>query len=822
MFRTNQGGKHWGGWLVLAALAALTWLTTGCQTSVLDTDVVQERFDAATAPLDGSHTLVQSFSCQRPNLCEIELLPAVYETPGEGTLTWRLVSALDGREVAALSIPVAGIRPNVALRLSFPPQRDSAGRIYTLSLQGTAGVRVGFWRSSVNAHGGGELQVDGGADPGDLRFTTRCRYDLPTLFGQLRASFLPEIGLLIPLAALLLLPGYVLRHSLGLAQHGDPVATLALSIALSLALVPVALLWSTVLGLHWQRTLCQVAFGLLAAYALVRLLRTRGRDLASWVDVRHRWLILAMAGLLGATWLLRLVQIRDLVLPAWVDSLQHVLVTQLVTLQGQVPRSYDPLLPVTVFTYHFGFHADTAVFAWLSGLPIPQAMLLLGQALNGASALAAYLLAVRLTRRKIAGVAAAAAVGLVSYLPAYYASWGRYTQLTGMLLLPAALVAALEWLEAAQRDYRWLLLAGLLQAGLFLTHARVSIFGVCFLLAYGLFTASAHLRSGNKRGIAELGVRSGLLALVGLGLSAPWLVQLLTTMIAAVRAAPGSVSGEPSYNAVPFELLFIARNRELMAVAALGALAGLLQRRRETVWILLWCLIVVLVVNPQWLGLPSIELMNNATAVIALFLPLSVLSGQAVTFVWDQAPWVLQRAAGRTGIRWHVTAAVRVGMALLLAGIALWGAWGMVSIINPDTILATADDLAGMAWIRENTAPDALFLINTRHWQLDVYTGTDGGYWISLLTGRRTLLPVLGYSYGGAEYVQHITELAQIVSQTKDAQETQFHTILEQERVAYIYIGAKGGALTPQMFLGDSRYRPVYNSGEVWIFEKVQ
>jgi hypothetical protein len=605
-------------------------------------------------------------------------------------------------------------------------------------------------------------------------------------------------------------------------QGNDPIATLALSIALSLALVPVALLWSTVLGLQWQRTLCQVVFGLLAMYALARLLHTRCRDLAFWIDARHRWLVLAMAALLGATWLLRLVQVRNLVLPAWVDSLQHVLVTEIVALYGQVPRSYEPLLPVATFSYHFGFHADTAVFAWLSGLPIPEAMLILGQVLNGACALAAYLLAVRLTKRKIAGVAAAGVVGLVSYLPAYYVSWGRYTQLTGLFLLPAALVTALEWLEAEERDYRWLFSAGLMQAGLFLTHARVSILAACFLLAYLLFTCGVHLRCGRGRENRELCWRSGLLALLGLSLSAPWLVQLITTMIGALRAAAGRLSGEPSYNAVPFELLFIARNPELMAVAALGAIVGLLQRRRETALILLWCVAVALVVNPGWLGLPSTNLMNNATAIIALFLPLSVLSGQAVTFVWDRVPFALDRIAGRSGSTWHVAAAVRVALALLLAGMALWSAWGTVSIINPDTILATAEDLAAMTWIRENTPPDALFLINARHWQLGVYTGTDGGYWISLLTGRHTLLPVLTYSYGRPEYVQHISELAQIVSQTKDAEETQFQAILEQERVAYIYIGAKGGPLTPKMFVGHPRYRPVYNSGEVWIFEVVR
>ena len=821
MFGADDAVQRWRGCIVLLALAALALLSTGCRTFALDADAMQTRLDAATPPLDGSHTLVQSFVCQRPNLCEIELLPAVYETPGEGALTWRLVSTVDNQVLATQNIPVTSIYANQPLRLTFPPQADSAGRSYALELEGTAGVRVGFWRSSLNAYGRGELQVDGSGDPGDLHFATRCRYDVPVMLRQM-AGFLPRIWLCIPLLALLLLPGYVLRHSIGLVQPMDPVAALALTVGLSLALVPVALLWSTVLGLQWQRTLCQGAFGVLAICVLGRLLRTRRRDLAPWVEPGQRKLVLTMAALLAVTLLLRLVQIRNLALPAWVDSPQHALVTQLITLHGQVPQSYEPLLPVQTFLYHFGFHADTAVFAWLSGLPIPQAMLILGQVLNAACALAAYLLAVHLTRRKMAGVAAATVVGLVSYLPAYYASWGRYTQLTGLLLLPGALVTALQWLESEERNYRWLLGAGLMQAGLFVTHARVSIFGACFLLAYLLLTCGALLHSGNRTRIRELWWRSGLLVVLGLGLAGPWLVQVLTAMIAAVRGAAGGIHGEPSYNAVPMGLLFIARNRELMALGALGAMVGLVQRRRETVVVLLWCLVVALVVNPGWLGLPTTELLNNATALIALFLPLSILIGQAVTFVWDQTPPALEHLARSWGRTWRVAVAVRVALAVVLVATALGCAWGMVSVVNPDTILATAEDLAAMAWICENTPPNALFLINARYWQLDLYTGSDGGYWIPLLTGRRTLLPVVAYSYGQPEYVQHISDMAEVVSETKDAQKAPFQAILEQEQVQYVYIGAKGGALTPKTFADGSRYRPVYSSGEVWIFEVVR
>jgi hypothetical protein len=143
----------------------------------------------------------------------------------------------------------------------------------------------------------------------------------------------------------------------------------------------------------------------------------------------------------------------------------------------------------------------------------------------------------------------------------------------------------------------------------------------------------------------------------------------------------------------------------------------------------------------------------------------------------------------------------------------------MVSIVNPATVLATVEDLSAMNWIKENTPLDAVFLINTRYWQLGTYVGTDGGYWIPQLTGRRTLLPALSYTYGAPDYVRHITDMARTVSEIKDADDPELQDILEQEKVTHVYVGARGGPLAPQMLLGNSRYRPVYSTGAVWIFE---
>ena len=795
---------------------------TGCAYAV-EVDITQERLDGATPPLDGTHSLVQSFVCRHTNLHEIELLPAIYESPGQGILTFALRTA-DG-ELCSQSINASEIEHNSPLRVAFAPQGDSAGMPYELHIEGSPGVRTGFWYNSVNAYGDGELWLDGQRTEGDLRFITRCQYD-PLLMGREVAATLRWLTdshrsaalWLLALAAVLLLPGYLLWHGFDLAKDHDPIVNLALSVALSLAVVPTCLLWSTVLGLRWDSTACLIMYGLLAVITIARLLRTRFADLSPWLAKHNRKTVLALLALLVMTLLVRFAQVRGLVLPAWVDSPQHALVTELITLLGQVPRSYHPLLRVDHFVYHFGFHAATAAFRWLSMLPLSQAMLLFGQILNASSALMVYPLALRITGRRVGAVVAALLVGLVSYMPAYYVSWGRYTQLTGLLLLPAVMVTSIDWLQAERRNHRLLLLAALLFAGLALTHARVTIFGVCFVGAYLLCETCAHWRLKGAEGTCELWQRACALALLALALAIPWVAQLLTGTIAALRSTGQTLAGDPSYNLVPHALLFAPRNRELIVVAIVGAVWGLLRRKKETAWVLVWCGLVALVVNPSWVGLPVTNLVNNATAAIALFLPLSVLAGQAAVLVWEDGANAIATLGIRCRLPISGATILRAPLALLIGVTALWAGWDMTTIINPVTVLATAEDLEAMEWIRRNTPAGARFLINVRHWQLGTYTGTDGGYWIRRLTGRHTLLPELPYVYGAPEDIQRTTAAAQIVSEVKDGNDPRLGEILRREHLDYIYLGAKGGSLTPQMFLSNPDYRPVYNSGAVWIF----
>jgi hypothetical protein len=181
---------------------------------------------------------------------------------------------------------------------------------------------------------------------------------------------------------------------------------------------------------------------LLAALLLWRVLRPAR-------SFRFGWTGVILAGVFVFSLVVRLMMVRDLVAPAWVDPVHHALITRLILEGGSFPVSYAPYVELGPTVYHAGYHSTQAVFQWLSGLDLPDGMLLFGQVLNAASIFAVYLLTTSLTGDKRAALLAAWIAGLFTPMPAYYVSWGRYTQLAGLLILPVPLAFLKLVLEKA-------------------------------------------------------------------------------------------------------------------------------------------------------------------------------------------------------------------------------------------------------------------------------------------------------------------------------------------------------------------------------------
>jgi hypothetical protein len=810
--------------LILGLLLILAALSSGCTVSIVEMDNVQDRLDRAAPVIAGSQTVGQTFVSHYPRLSAVELLLVVYPDNGAPleiprNLTFHLRSdPHDETDIVTLTVDTSNWQHNDPYRFSFSPQADSEGKTFYFFLDATEENRATVWHSSFDAYGEGMMYLDGQPREGDLRFRTYYHYNLAIMARDIWRGLVGGAWLIPPLLALLTLPGYLLYSLLLPESEPEPLELMAFVVGLSLALVPLGLLFCSLLGVALNGTRILAVMVALSIGALWRLVSTGFRDLRRWRSFTDRPLIVAFLFIFFVSLLVRFFHIRNLVVPAWIDSVHHTLITQLIVAKGGVPQSYEPFLPIERFVYHFGFHSLVAVSHWLTGLEITEAMLIVGQVINGLMVLSAYLLVKCLTGRRLAGLFGALIVGLISIMPAYYVSWGRYTQLTGLVLLPSAIsftmkgvggkVTLTSNLQSPISNLQppVLVLAAVSVAGLVLTHYRVLIFYGCFVLAYLLYETFAH--RGEPAVFIRCWRQAVIVYLLAVLLTLPWLVNLARALLLLVML-PSKMQGAPSYNVVPYDLIMVGRNRELIALSVCGLLWGLYKREQAVILTALWVVIAVLITNPTILGFPSTWLVNNASLAISLFVPLAILGGYLLASL--QYPI--------SHIKSPISNLQHLMLAIMITLIALWGASGMLSILNPATVLATRDDVAAMDWIRRQVPCDARFLINVRHWQGGTYVGTDGGYWIPLLTGRDTVLPPAVYIYGSAEYVKGINDRAEDIVAIESFDEESTRQLLEDNGVTHVYVGARGGSITPQMLMDSPYYRPVYSNGAVWIFQ---
>jgi hypothetical protein len=809
---------------LLATLLAAS-LLTGCVT-LPDPEVGQDLSNDTIEVLSPGRSAGQTFIARRPRLAAIEvwlsrptalasaapstLVAQLYHAPGETTPLATAELAIDGAEVPS---PV---------RVGFPSRKDPPGTQYYLRLTADSAPLAVHGRKE-DVYGGGQAFIDEASTEADIAFRLLYDYDAVAMVGDL-GSLPRHLWLALPLTALLLLPGWLLLDLSKLRTGYDGGEQVALATGLSLSLLPLLLLWSTVVGVRWNRPLLVSALVLLATMMAIRLLymcarRPAGRDIEFGHRPRPRqdagaW---TLAGIFVVSMAVRLIMVRDLAGPAWVDSVHHALITQLIVQQGGLPATYAPFVNVGTAAYHAGFHSMAAAFLWISRLDVTAALLLLGQVLNALMVPATYLLAKNLTRDRVAGLGAALVVGLFSPMPAYYVSWGRYTQLTGLLILPTAFVLTQRAVSPSSRRetatadaggdrLRLILITAVALAGLLLVHYRIAAFCGCLLVAHLLSEHGIRgkgLRQAGRDAL-WLGVASGGAVV----LTWPWLFQTWTTLWRP-KLLDWSRGDPTSYMDFSWDYLLLGQGKYVLLLAMAGLGWAMWRRQRCTVSVVMWVGFMLLLASAGILGLPGSGFVSFTSVEIVLFLPFCTLAGYLISrFLGDrQEAFPPQRKRLHQGL-----------LGLLTVSAMLFGAWTMLPILNPDTVLLHQSDKAAMAWIQEHTTPDARFLINPTPWSAGLYAGRDGGYWISPLAGRETIPPPVLYGLGSHEEVLAINRLCESVIEYA-ADPPRLAHLLRSSGVDFVYLGARGGVLSAELLTHSSHFGPVYSEDGVWVFE---
>ncbi len=784
----------WGG-----GLLALALLLYGRQERV-DWDTLQWQGPFPAGDLYRKRRLAQEIVPRRDGLSAVEV--QLLDRPGSGRPAVPLLLQLCRDAACAETVAAATIPPealsNPSTILRFPPERDSAGRSYWLvasapwadvPAQGTLRADI------VDRYPEGSLWRDGRPTEGDLAFRTYYSVEMPGLLREAMAGTVRSLRFLPALFLLFLAPGLLLVRCVPGAGD-DPIERRVLALGLSVAFWPVALLLLSQTPLRWNVLEARLAGGALGATALGLEVWdvVRGR-----MGFRRQWLgpALGLLALAGLGLVLRSLQAADLPGPLWMDAVHHTLVARRIVEGGAIPADYLPYVRAPA-TYHYGFQSLVALLHVWSGEPLPRALLIVGQTLSALAGIALYPWGKRLGRSPWAGLVAAAVPTAFTWMPSYALSWSRYTLVAGLFLLPVTTILFRRWAERARWHAGLCLTVALTCAGLLVTHLRVAALFAFWALLDALATAVG------SRYAPQPMLRPALRAIVAacgaMLLTAPWLIRSIRLLwVPAARTWPAATDGLSFYYASA------GAGRWAALLGLLGAAAGLFWRRRETLVLLGWSALLFLLAGGKLPGLTSGGLFDSTSVNVALYLPVALGTALAVG--------TLARVAlqfPRSAQKW-----LRQTALVALVAASLWGARGLKQVVNAQTGLLTQADVKAMAWIEANTPPDAVFLINSFEWMDHVFAGSDGGYWIEPLTGRRTWPPPALYGLGESSEVAQINRVARAAMGSEG--ET-LHALLRGAGITHVYLGRFGGALAPEK-LCRPFFRPAYAQDGVWVFE---
>jgi hypothetical protein len=616
--------------------------------------------------------------------------------------------------------------------------------------------------------------------------------------------------LLLTAGALYLLPGWALLRLCWATVDRSWTEEMALACGISIGLTPLLLQAAHLLHIPWTSS---VTFGYVGAVlfllAVTLYMQPQKKLLRSYPMETWHWCMLL--GSISVAILARLYVVRDLPVGMWADSYHHTMITQLLVDNRGLFSSWEPYAPLTTFTYHYGFHANAAFFHWLTGLPVSQSVIYAGQFINIGSLLSAYVLTTRLTGNRHAGLWVLMLTAFVNTLPAFYVNWGRYTQLTGQVILPVVLISWMVELEVKAWNWRRSILAVVTTASLMFTHYIVTIFAVLFLGIYVLLLVARTPRWPDVRLV--LG-RSIVIASLAVLLASPWLFNTLqghlTRNLAGyvIHRSNAEYAAEVS-NLMPMTPFYL--KGAILMLAVLGVFCAL---ARRTWWVGLfavWTLLLILVAIPHVFGLPGAGVVTVFASYIALYLTVIPLAAYALSVGQDLI------------IAWWPRFGYLVATAVLVA-VSIWGLRWQQHLLDPKHQIFWPADAKAMEWIRANAPVDALFLVNMEPgYGGTMFVGTDGGWWIPLLTQRQSTLPPMTYGSelaASPDYSQQINEFAFALREHPLPSDKGIR-LARETGIDYIYVGAHSeqrDKIDAEALRQHPAFRVVYEHEGVVIF----
>lgn len=714
------------------------------------------------------------------------------------------------------------------INLSCPVPSESIEKRYQISIktETPSGV-IYFWSSLKDAYPYGNLYINDQEIPGDMAFWGYSRPNLLLLIKMFLNS-IHRLPLLVEFFALCSICGYFILALLSIDLSATTISQrLILSNSVGLAFPPVFLYSLGLFDINLTRRAITGALlciaGLILLVRIARsMLRVKNTNLKNYFQrndnltkqsqkiTPDRYDIIFLVLFILAV-ITRLLQVENLFVPNWTDGLAHQNALNALFTSGVVPINQ---------IYHIGFYLNTFFAQSLLRLDSPEATLIFGQWLSVASGMTFYLLAQKFFGNKLVPLICLAFYWFLSPFPSYLISWGRYPILLGMTLLPATIIFSIKWIETKKINNFFL--ASLFAVSLLLAHYSIFVIWGISVFSYMIFQKIQNRSeySDNKlhalstyKLIAQIGL---LLLLLGLFFY-PKVKTILSFSVichdtfpyldVCIRqiASSSHIFGIPTANlngpllstygniinvmnqakriitdadAKYMFYLTLKQGGGMIWLCGTLGMAFMFRTNRKLFYgIVGWFMLLILFSVIQTLLL-AVAVPNVTNIIIFFSIPLTLLCGSALQYFLETKEY---------------TARLRNVILGALIGLILLGAYGSIGTVNPATTLFNREDQEAVAWIDQNTNVNDTILINSFYWG-SWYMPSDGGGWVSSLTGRNTVFP------------SSQQEFADIQG------------LIDTNKVSYVYLGHGYGELQTSMF-EKSNFKIVYQRDGISIYK---
>ena len=550
--------------------------------------------------------------------------------------------------------------------------------------------------------------------------------------------------------ALLLLPGIALLRMCVPARALGFVCRLAVAPGITIALCVLLFTWCDLISLK----LGPLASWLLIVSALLILLLVRpARRSLLTVESRKRmkrvlcWKLSrvpmsewgAAAALIVTLTILLIVRFNATwgwCVPPGFDTAQHTIIVQLLLDHHGLFKSWAPYNNAETFTYHFGFHAMTALFAWISGLDAATSVLIMARVVGAATAAALFALVRLWTRSAWGGVFAVVFWLLYSRNLYTFDEAGRWTLLTGLAVLATALVLLSLYLRpGASRQARLGLLCAITIGGLALAQYKSAI--IFMVLATALFCSrcvAEFVHGGNNRfrRLVQIILRILSVAILALLFAAPRIHSVMEAKAGRhlkhiVLESPPAASNtfdRPTLNGLGIlRKEFAGRRDVVLSGLALVAALAVVVRRREALWFVAGWGVVCLVMNPSLIGIDRVGLIDENHWSYAVQSAFAAMAGLGVGLVCE--------AAGRTrSLSWNSL------LLMTVSALCLWD-WARQPPLPDLYRYVLPEDLRLMTWIERNV-PNEEMITGRASFEHDQVLGLDAVTWLPYFTRHQT------------------------------------------------------------------------------------